>query len=408
MVRYAYNALKNNKDIVNGEVEAVTQREAREKVRELGLIPLKIFEPDLVVYELADNADNQGGIKHLSLTDKIMFISELQVMLSSGISIVEALQTIQQHSPKIKIQRMAKRLQESVLSGKTFSESVNYLYHDIFGDTFIDLCVTGENSGELDVTLERMIVMLKKQDDIKGSIIQALIYPCILLLIMFGILIFFSKVVFPIFAALIVSNSANVPPFAATVMGFLKFVGEYWWLCILGFFASIGAINFLASCEQTRSFFDKLLLKIPLVNDFVNYINLSNYMCILNISYASGVPFMQTLDLAKRTIGNTEIRKKAANANLKVEKGAVLSDAFASSNLLPGALVTMIAAGEKAGNLSKMLQDCVNVIDKKIDMVLQALAKAFEPMMMMILGIMVLIIAVAYAQLYMGVILSIG
>lgn len=408
MVRYAYNALKNNKDVVNGEVEAVTQREAREKVRELGLIPLKIFEPDLVVYEMADNADNQGGIKHLSLTDKIMFISELQVMLSSGISIVEALQTIQQHSPKLKIQRMAKRLQESVLSGKTFSESVNYLYHDIFGDTFIDLCITGENSGELDVTLERMVVMLKKQDDIKGSIIQALIYPCILLLIMFGLLIFFSKVVFPIFAALIISNGANIPPFAATVMGVLKFIGEYWLICILGFFASIGAVNFLASYETTRNFFDKLLLKIPLVKDFVNYINLSNYMCILNISYASGVPFMKTLELAKRTIGNTEIRKKAANANLKIEKGAVLSDALASSQLLPGALVTMIAAGEKAGNLSKMLQDCVDVIDKKIDMVLQALAKAFEPMMIIILGVMVFIIAVAFMQMYLGMILSIG
>lgn len=408
MVRYAYNALKNNKDVINGEVEAVTQREAREKVRELGLIPLKIFEHDLVVYEMADNADNQGGIKHLSLTDKIMFISELQVMLSSGISIVEALQTIRQHSPKIKIQRMAKRLQESVLSGKTFSESVNYLYHDIFGDTFIDLCVTGENSGELDVTLERMVVMLKKQDDIKGSIIQALIYPCILLVIMFGILIFFSKVVFPIFAALIVSNGADIPHFAATVMGVLKFVGEYWLFCILGFFASLGAINFFASNETTRNFFDKLLLKIPLVKDFVNYINLSNYMCILNISYASGVPFMKTLELAKKTIGNTEIRKKAANANLKIERGAVLSDAFASSHLLPGALVTMIAAGEKAGNLSKMLQDCVDVIDKKIDMVLQALAKAFEPMMIIILGVMVFIIAVAFMQMYLGMILSIG
>lgn len=408
MVRYAYNALKNNKDLINGEVEAVTPREAREKVRELGLIPLKIFEPDLVVYETADNADNQGGIKHLSLTDKIMFISELQVMLSSGISIVEALQTIQQHSPKIKIQRMAKKLQDSVLSGKTFSESVNYLYHDIFGGTFIDLCVTGENSGELDVTLERMVVMLKKQDDIKGSIIQALIYPCILMLIMFGLLIFFSKVVFPIFAALIISNGANIPPFAATVMGVLKFAGEYWLICILGFFASIGAVNFLASYETTRSFFDKMLLKIPLVKDFVNYINLSNYMCILNISYASGVPFMKTLELAKRTIGNTEIRKKAANANLKIEKGAVLSDALASSMLLPGALVTMIAAGEKAGNLSKMLQDCVDVIDKKIDMVLQALAKAFEPMMIIILGVMVFIIAVAFMQMYLGMILSIG
>ena len=89
-------------------------------------------------------------------------------------------------------------------------------------------------------------------------------------------------------------------------------------------------------------------------------------------------------------------------------KGTTLSDAMEKSHLLPGALVTMVAAGEKSGNLSKMLEDCVEVIDKKIDMVLQSLAKAFEPAMIIVLGIIVLIIAVAFMQMYIAMILSIG
>ena len=106
MVKYQYNALKNGKEVIKGEIEAKTPREARDGIRALGYTPLEIFQPDLVSHELENESDNQGGITFLSLSDKILFISELQVMISSGISILEALQTIQAHSPKQKLKRI--------------------------------------------------------------------------------------------------------------------------------------------------------------------------------------------------------------------------------------------------------------------------------------------------------------
>ncbi len=406
MTKYIYKALKDNKEIVEGEVDAVTPKDARAKIRELGLLPLNIDEPKIIVHDFSDFADNQGSIKFLSLSDKIMFVSELQVMLASGISMSEALQTIQKHSPKKKIIRLSNELQRFVLAGRSFSESLNYLYHDVFGETFIYLCHTGENAGELDTTLERLLVMLRKQDNIKGNIIQALFYPCILVFFMFALLVLFAKFVFPTFIGFLTTNQTDIPPFPAAVIGVLDFVNEYWWLCLIGIFAAFGLLNFLASNQNTRSFFDKLVLKIPILNEFVEYINLSNYMCILSISYASGVPFMQTLNLAQKTMGNTEIKKRAMFANQYMDKGVTLSDAFAKSCLLPGALVTMIAAGEKAGNLQKMLDDCVDVIDKKIEMVLQTLTKAIEPVMIVVLGAGVLVLAIAFIQMYLAMIKS--
>ena len=157
MVKYQYNALKNGKEVIKGEIEAKTPREARDGIRALGYTPLEIFQPDLVSHELENESDNQGGITFLSLSDKILFISELQVMISSGISILEALQTIQAHSPKQKLKRIAHSIEGEILKGRTFSQAVNYLFHDMFGEIFIDLCVTGENTGELGKTFERMI-----------------------------------------------------------------------------------------------------------------------------------------------------------------------------------------------------------------------------------------------------------
>ena len=406
MVKYQYNALKNGKEVIKGEIEAKTPREARDGIRALGYTPLEIFQPDLVSHELENESDNQGGITFLSLSDKILFISELQVMISSGISILEALQTIQAHSPKQKLKRIAHSIEGEILKGRTFSQAVNYLFHDMFGEIFIDLCVTGENTGELGKTFERMLSMLRKQDEIKDQIIQALIYPCILIFMILGILIFFAKVVFPSFMGFIMNNGGQIPPFAQAIVDLLTFVGDYWILCIIGLFGTLGAIFFLATNEISRKIFDKLLNRIPIVKDFVNYINLSNYMCIMSISYDCGVPFMHSLTLAQKTISNSEIKEKAVYTTKLMEKGIQYSEALDKTKLLPSALTTMIAAGEKAGNLSKMMQDCVDVIDKKVDMVLQALTKAFEPAMIVFVGGLVLVIAIAFFQMYLGMLSS--
>lgn len=404
MAKYIYKALKDNKIVVNGEIEATTPRSARDKIRELGYLPLNIYNPDGVINESVTKAEaaNVSKIRSMGLTDKIFFTSELQVLLSAGIPIVEALNTVEENSHKVRIKKMAGELKNAISTGLTFSQALNSLYHDVFGDTFIDLCATGELSGELDITLERVLTMLKKQDSIKGRIIQASIYPIILILLMFGILILFSKLVFPIFGAIMTTNGVDAPLFAKTVWGFCTFVGDYWLLCLVAIFAFIGAINFLATNRDTRAFFDKLLLKIPLINEFVSYVNLSNYMCVLQISYDSGVPIIKSFELATKTIGNTEMKKQAIMTKKIAAEGAILSEAFKRSRLLPGAFVTMMASGEKAGNLGKMMKDIVNVIDKKVDLVLESLAKAFEPFMIIVMGIFTLVIAVAFFQMYMG------
>lgn len=406
MVRYQYSALKNGKEVVTGEVDANSLRDARQEIRDLGFTPLKVFEPDLETPELDKEAGNSGGIGFLSLNDKILFVSELQVMIGSGISMLEALQSLESHSPNRKIKMMAHAIQGEIMNGRTFSEAINRLYHDVFGEIFLDLCITGENTGELPRTFERMLVMLRKQDEIKGQIIQALIYPCILVFMMFGILIFFSKVVFPKIISLVMNLGGSIPPFSQSIVDLMTFVGNYWLLCIIGLLGIFGVIFFLASNEYSRKFFDRILVNIPIVKDFVNYINLSNYMCIMSISYECGVPFTKSILLAERSIGNCVIKEKAEYTTNLISKGIPFSEALEKAKLLPASLITMIASGEKAGNLTKMLKDCVDVIDKKVNMVLAALTKAFEPAMLLGLGGMVLIICIAFFQMYMSVVLS--
>ncbi len=125
-------------------------------------------------------------------------------------------------------------------------------------------------------------------------------------------------------------------------------------------------------------------------------------MTVLHISYDAGLPIMSGLELSNKTVGNYTIKKKIFDAVNLVRSGKTLSEAFQRTGAIPGALMTMIATGEKSGTLGKMFHDAADVIDKKVDMALDAMTKLFEPALIVIMGGIVLFIAAAFYQMYFG------
>lgn len=407
MAKYKYKALQNNTQIVEGEVEAQSLREARELIRKLGFIPTKVYTEDapqtqVQIVTKQEKSTAKVPIKHLSLAQKINFTSQLETLLSAGIPILEALQTIENNSPDVKLKTISLNLRIGIMSGLTLAQALNSLYGQVFGPVYSGLVKTGEDAGELEATLQRMLVMLRKQDAIKGKIVNASIYPGVLLTMMTGLLILFAKFVFPRFAGVMAFNGADLPILAQSIMGFFNFIDNFWWLVLM----IIGAVCYVLvnmfKNPQIKSKWDEFVLKIPVVSDFITYINLSNFMTVMHISYDAGVPIMSGLELANKTVGNYTIKSKIFNSVNLVRAGKTLTEAFQRTLVIPQELVSMISAGEKSGTLGKMFHDCANVIDKKVDMALEALTKLFEPAVILIMGGAVLFIALAFMQAYFG------
>ncbi len=407
MAKYKYSALKNNNNIINGEIEASNPREAREKIRELGFLPTKIYleqsnEINQNVDFDVDTKNVQINVSRLSLQEKIMFTSELEVLLSSGIPIIEALQSIANNTPKQKIKTVCEKIKDGILSGMTFAQALESFYGKVFGPVYTGLVKTGENAGELDVTLSRMLLLLRKQDRIKGQIINASIYPAILIIIMFGLLVLFSKVVFPAFMGVFAFNGAELPFLASMLVGICSFVEHFWWLIIIAIGAVCGAASSLFKNYQFKSKWDEFILNVPIVSDFIKYINLSNFLTVLHISYDAGLPIMSGLELSNGTVGNYSIKRKINKSLSMVRNGKSLTESFQCTDAIPHALLTMIATGEKSGTLGKMFHDAAEVIDKKVDMALEAMTKMFEPLLIVILGGVILFVAIAFYQMYIG------
>lgn len=401
MQKFKYKALNSVNDIVEGEIEAYDLREARKKIRNLGFIPTKVYNEKPNIQEQTEEF-SKSRIKHLTLSQKIMFTSELQTMLESGIPILEALNVTEINSPDLKIKTLCSELKMSILEGRTFAQSLEYLYGKVFGSVYIGIVKTGEESGELDVTLDRMLTLLKKQDFIKSKIISASIYPCILIAILFILLVGLAKFIFPRFMAVMDFNGIECPPLAQALMGFMNFVGCYWWLILIGIGALFGALTMLFKNPKIKSYWDNFILKVPVVSTFIEYINLSNFMTVLHVSYEAGIPLPSGMELANKTVGNFTIKDKILKSISLARTGATLTNAFGTTGAIPSAFLSLISAGEKSGTLGKMFKDVSDVIDKKVDMALQAMAKLFEPAVIIIIGGVIAFIAIAFYQAYVS------
>ncbi len=396
MAKYFYRALKNQKELVTGYVEAHTQREARDTVRKMGFLPTYIYEENLKPHEQNKNFKKHSGIK-FTISDKIVFTSELQVLLSSGISIFESLESVARYSPKPKIVRIANELNKAIKGGATFSEALK-MYSDVFGEIYIALCYSGETAGSLPEVLNYILSLLRKQSDLKGKLIQMSIYPAILVLML--IVLFFGMGGF-VFPMLIKSLSVeHVPPTVSVLTDSVSFICKYWWFMLITGIGCAYGINIMFGFGKLKTAISNFLMKFPLIAGCVQYFSLAHYMSVLHIAYESGIPIVEAMNMAVKTISNKVMQKRAADVVQFVSAGEALTDAYYKSQLIPGILMPLIATGEKTGKLGQMFRDASIAVEKKLDMAIKALASAFEPALIIVIGICVGYFLIAFVQMY--------
>lgn len=396
MAKFFYKALKDNKTEVKGYVEAESSREAREKIRNLGFLPTNIHEES---FETPAAEKTVPKVKSLSLSEKILFTSELHVMIASSIPIIDALETVEEHAHKPKVQILARDLKDKIMKGQTFSEALKS-YDKVFDPVYIGLCAAGEESGSLEKTFEYILSVLKKQDDLKARIISMSVYPVITVVFLIAVFLLCGAYIFPAFIKGANISAGDIPFTVNFVVGVCDFIFQYWMLVIAAMAGGVFALIKLWEQSFFKRFIDNLLLNIPLVRDFVRYINLSSFFTVLNVAYESGVTIVSSLELSISTISNSVIKEEGEISKKLVDKGGILSQSFLRSNLLPPVFNTLIVTGEKSGRLGQMFRDIAIGIDKRLDMVTNALSKAFEPALLVIIGIVVGYIVVAYFQLY--------
>ena len=385
---YNYTALKQGKEIVTGEITASNLKDARDVVRKMGLVPTKITEFNDVKIKKA------ASLAPLTLTEKIDFISTFQILLSSGIPAVESLMFMEQEAARKKIRDMAKTLKNQIMAGSTFADTLAR-YPQVFGYIFIGLIKAGEEAGELEKTLGRIKDLLTKQSDIKGKVIGTLMYPMFVVVLAFIITLVMLIFVFPAFKEMFEQQEKALPLITSIMISAGDYLKTYWYTIPIFISIFIVLCIVIFKWQPARNILDKLVLKIPLLNNLIMYSNYSNFLSVMSVSYDAGIPIVDCLHLAVITLTNSVLKNKLSNAIVKVQQGLQVSQAFKATKIVPKLLLFMIATGEQSGRLGEMLEKGVNFLDKTLDGIIYTMTKMIEPIMLMVIGSIVLVMALA-------------
>lgn len=391
MAIYNYIALKNNKDIVKGKVEATNLKNARENVRKLGFLPTKIYEETQAA---AENKVEAKKIQKLGLQDKIDFTSTFQILIQSGIPVIEALVFMENDAAKLKIRVVAKEIRRQIMAGSTFADTVAR-YPAIFGQIYIGLVKAGEDSGELEKTLERLLELMKKEAAIKSKVIGTLMYPAFVILLAMFIVTVMLVFVFPAFKDMFANQGRELPWITATLMSLGEFLKAYWVLIPVIFGTVIFGSAFLLRWEPSKRRIDKIALQIPIISDLIQFSNFSNFIAVMQVAYDAGVPIVDCLYLSNITLTNFTLQDKISLATNKVQQGQHLSNALRSTQVMPKMILFMIATGEQSGRLGDMLLQATMYIDKKLETIIDLMTRMVEPIMLLVIGSIVLVLALA-------------
>lgn len=399
MAIFYYKAVKeenNEKKIVNGKIKAANIREARQEIKNLGFIPLNVYEETKSGGTNTNNKKNENTpkIRSLSTNDKINFTSTFKLLMQSGVPVIESLVFLENEADSQKLRDAAGVIKKQILGGATYSETISNYPH-IFGHVYIGLTKAGEDSGEMEKTLSRLVELLEKQENIKSRVIGALIYPVFVICLAIAALMIMLMFVFPAFKDMFNNLGDKLPIYTKICLQFGEFLKEYWLIIPIGIISIVGGVYCALKNETTKNKIDELLLKIPIIKDLLVAANLSNFFAVMQVAFDAGIPVIDCLYLGNITITNSLLNREIKKASRKIQTGQRLSVSLKNVTLIPKMMVFLIAIGEQSGRLGEMLKQCVIYIDNKLDKVIDTITKMIEPLMLIVIGSMVLFLALS-------------
>ena len=393
---YSYIGLNKKGEVVRGKVEADSPKMARQSVKDLGFLPTKVTVEISTVKN--DTGQSSGKSSHalqsLTLKEKMDFTSTFQTLNRAGVPIIESLIFMEQDAGSRRIRLLAREIRTQIIAGATFSDTIAR-YPDIFGAVYIGLVKAGEESGEMERTLARLIELLKKEADTRGKVFSALAYPVFVVVLAHVVVLIMLVFVFPAFKEMFDTAGQKLPFVTQICIDLGEFLKVYWYIIPIIVITLVWGTISLFKWEPSRKRIDELVLTIPVVGDLLKYSSFSNFLSVLQVAYEAGIPVVNCLYLANMTFYNSRMNSAVKAAIKKVQEGMHLSTALKTTGIFPQMILFMISTGEQSGRLGDLMDQSVKFIDEELDRIVDTLTKMIEPIMLIFIGGIVCFLALA-------------
>jgi len=391
MPDFSYNAIAKDGHRESAVISASNATAAGHMLKEHGLLPTEIIEKGSAKKVFASFAN----LAPISLMEKITFIQNLSIMLKAGISMPKSLQILAKQSKNARFKNILTEIYNQVESGKGLGEALGH-YPNVFSNIFISMIKVGEISGNLDKSLEYLGVQLQREASLKSKTKSAMMYPSVIVgaLVLIGILM--SIYVLPSLTSVFKDSNMALPITTQIVVAFSDFMSAHALLAVGGLIGIIGgAIAFLKTPAGQRSL-DWFLLHMIILKPIVYKINLARFSRILSSLLKSGIPIVEALQVAGESLGNSYYRNIVIDSGVNVKLGKTLSEGLAQNDtLFPPLIIQMLQVGEESGTTENILEQIALHYEEEVDTTLTNLSSIIEPLLLLVIGGVVGLLAVA-------------
>jgi type IV pilus assembly protein PilC len=364
-----------------GEVLAITAAIARVQLRKQGIAAKSVKKKPRPLISF--------GAKKIQPADIAIFTRQLATMMKAGVPLVQAFDIVAEGTDHEKMRELILTLRSDVSSGTGLAGALGK--HPLhFDELFCSLVASGENSGTLEVMLDRVATYKEKTEALKAKIKKAMTYPIatiVVAIVVTGILL--VKVV-PQFAEAFKGFGSDLPGFTLFILRLSEWVQGWWFILLLGFF--VGGYSFSQAKRRSKRFadwLDSVALKLPILGSVVHDAVIARFSRTLSTTFAAGVPLVEALESTAGAAGNAIYAAAVRGIRDDVTAGTSLALSIRTTGLFPTMLLQMTAIGEESGSLDDMLGKVADHYEAAVDNAVDSLSSLIEPIIMSVLGVLI-------------------
>jgi len=392
MAAYEYVALDSTGRKKKGVIEGDSSRHVRQLLRDKALLPVSVDEVGETESNKSSNRFNvQRGV---SAADLSLITRQLATLSKSGLPLDEATATVAKQTEKQRLQRILLGIRAKVLEGHTLADGMGQFPH-VFNNLYRSTVAAGEQTGHLDLVLERLADYTESRQQLQNRIRMALIYPVILTIMAITIVSFLLAYVVPEVVKVFEDSGQTLPTITLIMIGASDLLRDYWLLIVGAIIAIVIMFSMLYKQPASKEKIHEGFLKLPLVGRLTRGANTARFTRTLSILVASGVPLLEALKISGQVVENLPMRHAILNAGSRVREGSNLAKSLDVSGYFPPIVVNLIASGEVSGNLDEMLERSSVNQEQELETLISTLMGILEPLLIVIMAVVVLMIVLA-------------
>ncbi len=380
MSTFTYTVVDSTGSQSKGEVEAETLQSVTDQLRQRGLIVLNVGEKK---QSKEIELPWTGRIKSADLT---IMTRQLSTMVSSGMSILRALNVLERQTENDKLKKILATVRRNVESGVPLSDALER-HPEVFNPLYVSMVRAGETGGVLESSLHRVADQLEKDDALRRQIKSAMVYPTVI--VTFAAIVLLALITFlvPVFEGIFEQFDGELPMITRFTVGLSDLITGRWYLILAGTIAAVWGFRRWKSSEKGRRQWQRFCLRIPMkIGDIVQKVALARWSRTLSALLAAGVPLLQALEITGKTAGNVVVEDAMDDIRASVRSGGSISAPMKTATIFPPMVTHMVGVGEETGALDTMLSKIADFYEDQVAAAVKSLTSILEPVMLVVVG----------------------